>query len=353
MRAVTTMILILATVATTYARKNLDGPVQRLQIYLLAVLHVVMVLLLEVKNVTQSQVVSLVRLTLDSHALAMFARPHAAMVLRQVMRHVTTTILILEMAAMDHAKRKLDGSAQRQMTCQRVWPRVVMGMLLELKSAIQLLDVLHVWLTLDSLVSATSAHPHAVMESRQVMRTVTTTIQTLEMAVTDYVKKNQDGHALKPMICLHAVLHVVTPLSSVLKNATTCLVVFLVLLTLDSLVCNVCSSTCGDGVKASDEACDDNDTDPGDGCDGSCQEEIGWTCSETADLSSCTIVCGDTILTGSEECDDGNLNPNDGCNSLCQEEVGWQCSPVCSPFCGDSLVRGDEQCDSVPGCTEC
>ena len=124
-----TMIQTLETVATTYARKNLDGPVQRLQIYLLAVLHVVMVLLLEVKNVTQSQVVSLVRLTLDSHALAMFARPHAAMVLRQVMRHVTTTILILEMAAMDHAKRKLDGSAQRQMTCQRVWPRVVMGVL--------------------------------------------------------------------------------------------------------------------------------------------------------------------------------------------------------------------------------
>jgi uncharacterized protein (TIGR03382 family) len=37
-------------------------------------------------------------------------------------------------------------------------------------------------------------------------------------------------------------------------------------------------AVCGDGVVDIDEACDDANTTPGDGCDGACQVEPGWEC---------------------------------------------------------------------------
>jgi cysteine-rich repeat protein len=42
-----------------------------------------------------------------------------------------------------------------------------------------------------------------------------------------------------------------------------------------------CSAVCGDGIIKDDEECDDGNTRPGDGCDGSCQVETGWTCTST------------------------------------------------------------------------
>jgi len=42
-------------------------------------------------------------------------------------------------------------------------------------------------------------------------------------------------------------------------------------------------STCGNGLREGSEACDDNNTDPGDGCDASCQREVTLLCEPGAE----------------------------------------------------------------------
>ena len=57
---------------------------------------------------------------------------------------------------------------------------------------------------------------------------------------------------------------------------------------------------CGDGVRATVEQCDDNNTKGGDGCSALCQVEFAWTCvSSTSEFGSgvggidtCSPVCG-------------------------------------------------------------
>ena len=61
---------------------------------------------------------------------------------------------------------------------------------------------------------------------------------------------------------------------------------------------------CGDGhlgLASSGETCDDHNTTPGDGCDASCHLEPGFTC--TGSPSVCTTMCGDGIRAGTEVCD--------------------------------------------------
>ena len=74
---------------------------------------------------------------------------------------------------------------------------------------------------------------------------------------------------------------------------------------------------------------------PFDGCDADCKNE------PDCDGGVCQAVCGDAvILPGtSEACDDGNTNDGDGCSSTCQVEDGFECelSPV---------DLGDERRDS-------
>ena len=64
-------------------------------------------------------------------------------------------------------------------------------------------------------------------------------------------------------------------------------------------------ATCGDGIIASTEGCDDHNTASGDGCSSSCQVENGYTC--TGQPSSCsyggpgpgpTGICAATGMTG-------------------------------------------------------
>jgi len=106
---------------------------------------------------------------------------------------------------------------------------------------------------------------------------------------------------------------------------------------------------CGDGVVSpGDEECDDGDTDADDGCDGSCNEEPGWTCTGMMP-STCMTTCGDGIVAGTEECDDGDTDDDDGCDSGCAEEAGWDCTgtmpTTCTETCGDGMVVGGEACD--------
>lgn len=142
---------------------------------------------------------------------------------------------------------------------------------------------------------------------------------------------------------------------------------------------------CGDGEIMSDdqgtvfEACDDGNTDSGDGCSDRCQTEPGFVC----DVNGCRpIVCGDGFVDGggpggpggpgvpkpdvppqipvppgpvdppvgsAEQCDDGNDEAGDGCSDMCQLEEGWFCAtpgkPCVKPTCGDGLVEGAETCD--------
>ena len=104
-------------------------------------------------------------------------------------------------------------------------------------------------------------------------------------------------------------------------------------------------AVCGDGLLQ-DEACDDGDTDSGDGCDSSCAVETGYACA--GEPSDCTTICGDGLLAGAETCDDANADAGDGCDASCAVETGYECSgapSACDPTCGDGIVAGPETCD--------
>ena len=53
--------------------------------------------------------------------------------------------------------------------------------------------------------------------------------------------------------------------------------------------------------------------------DNECVCNVGYVWS--ASLVKCVSVCGDGIKTSDEQCDDGNLNDKDGCSSQCAGEV--------------------------------
>ncbi len=99
---------------------------------------------------------------------------------------------------------------------------------------------------------------------------------------------------------------------------------------------------CGDGIVSFPEQCDDGNTTASDGCSLKCKIELGFKCE--GDKSVCTpTVCGDDVVEGVEGCDDGNVDPFDGCNALCQTEPTCGASG-CTSECGDGLVLGEE-CD--------
>ena len=156
---------------------------------------------------------------------------------------------------------------------------------------------------------------------------------------------------------------------------------------------------CGDGIvnQAANEACDDGNGDTGDGCNANCEVEEGFYCTEEPSL--CQSLCGDDIVASDEECDDGNTETEiceygetecivcnadcvfeaglvtecgdgilngleaeeacddgnrvneDGCSDTCEIEDGWSCEDddngvsICFTFCGDGIAAGEEECD--------
>ncbi len=100
---------------------------------------------------------------------------------------------------------------------------------------------------------------------------------------------------------------------------------------------------CGDGAVIFPEQCDDGNLDAKDGCSPTCKVEIGYKCSESP--SKCTeTTCGDGLIEGAETCDDGNTDPFDGCSPKCQGEPACTDSG-CTSSCGDGIAIGDEGCD--------
>ena len=139
----------------------------------------------------------------------------------------------------------------------------------------------------------------------------------------------------------------------------------------DALGVQANTSQCGDGIRQPPEQCDDGHsaqdkassswTD--DGCDGLCQIEANWTCTQTAGQSwqagDCQYlgVCGNGVLTSNKQCDDGHTpaekaSPtwvDDGCSSTCTIETGWVCrvpGKPCIPDCGDGVVELGKECDT-------
>ncbi|MGC4093043.1 MAG: DUF4215 domain-containing protein [Polyangiaceae bacterium] len=115
---------------------------------------------------------------------------------------------------------------------------------------------------------------------------------------------------------------------------------------------------CGDGLPGPDEACDDGNTTPDDGCSADCSVEPGFSCAnygEPCTPTTTPAVCGNRLTEFGETCDDGNTVASDGCSKTCQTEPGYTCngtSCVLNAACGDGALNSGEQCDDgnrVPG----
>lgn len=110
--------------------------------------------------------------------------------------------------------------------------------------------------------------------------------------------------------------------------------------------------TCGDGIVADNEQCDDGNSSNGDGCSTDCRitttQPTGSGGTTSGDLPIGRATCGDGVLAENEQCDDQNNKNGDGCSADCKHiDSGWTCSPgiPCVSLCGDGIVAGSEQCD--------
>ncbi|MCW5891201.1 MAG: DUF4215 domain-containing protein [bacterium] len=100
--------------------------------------------------------------------------------------------------------------------------------------------------------------------------------------------------------------------------------------------------TCGDGVVAGDEGCDDGGIVAGDGCSATCVVEPGYQC--TGEPSTCEPTCGDGLVVGDEACDEGALNgdPSACCTASCSYRLAGE---ECRPAAGECDVA--EQCSGA------
>lgn len=98
-----------------------------------------------------------------------------------------------------------------------------------------------------------------------------------------------------------------------------------------------------------DEDCDDGDNTDGDGCNSNCEVENAYYC--TGNPSVCTTQCGDGLRAGSELCDDGNTDGSTDCNSDCTGPApGYSCDggdstqpDTCTEVCGDGILTASEE----------
>lgn len=112
---------------------------------------------------------------------------------------------------------------------------------------------------------------------------------------------------------------------------------------------------CGDSALNLGEACDDGNTESGDGCASDCSAvEPNFACGRPGTPCRQIVTCGNARIEGDETCDDRNTTAGDGCDGDCQREPGWVCAVVGAACraarCGDGLVAGFEGCDDGGQC---
>jgi cysteine-rich repeat protein len=89
-----------------------------------------------------------------------------------------------------------------------------------------------------------------------------------------------------------------------------------------------CSPIWGDGLKVTEEECEDGNSVDADGWSSSCQIEHGYKCSGWTDGVSndtCTTTWGDGEKANVEGWDDGNLVNGDGWDENWETEYGYYC----------------------------
>lgn len=113
---------------------------------------------------------------------------------------------------------------------------------------------------------------------------------------------------------------------------------------------------CGDNEPDPGEACDDGDTEGGDGCSADCTVEPLAVCPAAGPCA----YCGDgSLRTGhatvaDEQCDDGNAEDGDGCSAACTKEGEYACPIPGQPceLCGNGRDEPNEQCDDGGYCVD-
>jgi len=89
------------------------------------------------------------------------------------------------------------------------------------------------------------------------------------------------------------------------------------------------NSTCGDGIRQAGELCDTGIMNfyGEEGCNSECIPRENYECDTTQLVRSLCrpTTCGDGLRTSNEECDDYNNETGDGCYN-CHVEVGYNCT---------------------------
>ena len=99
------------------------------------------------------------------------------------------------------------------------------------------------------------------------------------------------------------------------------------------------ATSCGDGVKDTEEACDDGLT-PNKDC---AYNEMSCTVCNVSceEIQGIVRVCGDGIIDAEEVCD-GGVNNSDTDANVCR-------TSCVLPTCGDGVVDTGEKCDAGDG----
>jgi len=121
--------------------------------------------------------------------------------------------------------------------------------------------------------------------------------------------------------------------------------------------CTAICTVCGNGrIELNElgvgEACDDGNTEDGDGCSARCEIERSYCVTPESD--ECLNWCGDGTINGPELCEAGNLGGAD-CSDFGYHDGALDCTAdcrafdtsSCAHFCGDGQVHDVETCDGI------
>jgi cysteine-rich repeat protein len=107
-------------------------------------------------------------------------------------------------------------------------------------------------------------------------------------------------------------------------------------------------AVCGDGIREGTEACDDDDTDAGDGCSATCTVEPGYSCTGNAP-SVCTDI--DECTANTDNCDANATCANTVGSFTCTCNGGWSGDGVtCTNV--DECTLNTDNCAALATCTD-